>query len=330
MIEYKKISLIFPGQGSQYIGMGKDLYDKYESVKDIYNTASNKLGYDIKDICFKKHILKSFFTDVSLDKTIFTQPAILTTSYACFKALEEECKENDITLNPFLLMGHSLGEYTALVVSGAIDFENSLELVKKRATYMSEAGKNCQDGGLTSILSRKELNYENIKKLCNNYETYIALINTQKQIVVGGPKKRLAALSKDIQKDDIITKDIRVEGPFHTPIIKSAADKFKKELINTNMYIASTPVIVNVTARAIADPEDIKEELYMQISNTVNWKGSVEKGINNDVDLFIEIGPKKVLSNMIQEINPQIATLNVEDVKSLEKTIKELKSLTFF
>lgn len=326
-MKYNKIVLIFPGQGSQYVGMGKELHARYKSARLAYTQAGDNLHFDIADICFRENWWNRVFGTTNLNKTVYTQPAVLTSNFACLKALEDRCEETGVKLNPFLTMGHSFGEYTALIASGAMDFETALGLVKKRAEYMSEAGKNIPNGGLMALLSKEnELDAGYVQNLCQKYGVYTALINTQKQIVVGGSKKSMDRLSEELKKGGIITKALRVEGPFHTPLIRPAANRLKTDLDNADIYIASPPIIANVTAKAIADPIDIMQELHGQIYKPVDWKGSVENAIANGADLFIEIGPKTVLSNMIKEIDPEKTTLHVEDLKSLEEAVRELKS----
>ncbi len=325
-MKYKKIALIFPGQGSQYVGMGKEFYDRFKFVRDIYDQANQILGYDLSEQCFKKRKLgKVIMHKDDLNKTIYTQPAVLTTSYACFKVLEKSLREHGLDINFPLLAGHSLGEYTALLISGAMDFETCLSLVKQRATYMTELGKGYPGAGLMAIVEKKnDLEFDKICILCKEFEVYVTLNNTKKQIVVGGSKRKLAELSKKLKEEGTRSTMLKVEGPFHTPIMKPAANKFRLELEKSPIRIASRPVIANVSTHAIVDPDHIKEEAYEQIYKIVDWKGSVEKVVRNGVDLFIEVGPKKVLSNMIKDIDPSIPNLNIEDVESLEKTVKEL------
>ena len=325
-MKYKKITLIFPGQGSQYVGMGKEFYDRFDFVREIYNQANQILGYDLSEQCFRKRKFgKMIMHKDDLNKTIYTQPAVMTTSYACYKVLKATLKERGLDTNISLLAGHSLGEYTALLIAGAMDFKTCLSLVKTRATYMTELGRSYPGAGLMAIVGKKkELDFDKICLLCKDFGVYVTLNNTKKQIVVGGSKKSLAEMSKKLKEDGKRSTMLKVEGPFHTPIMKPAANKFKRVIDKIPIRIALKPIIANVSAHAIVDPDHIKEEAYEQIYKIVDWKGSVEKVVNNGVDLFIEVGPKKVLSNMIKDIDPSIPNLNVEDMESLEKTVNEL------
>jgi [acyl-carrier-protein] S-malonyltransferase len=325
----RRITLIFPGQGSQYVGMGKELFDRFKLVREIYDEATQVLGYDISELCFKKHTFGKFMHKADLNRTIYTQPAVLTMSYACYRVLEETCKECNVDLNTSLLAGHSLGEYTALLVSGAMDFKTTLSLVQKRATFMTEWGKAYPGAGLMAIVDKgRELDYDRICALCKDFGVYVTLNNTRSQVVVGGSKRRLAEMGKELKREGKRSTMLKVEGPFHTPIMKPAADKFKKELDKSEIHIASKPVMANVTTEAIVDPNHIRKELHEQIFKIVNWRGGIEKIAHNRETLFIEVGPKKVLSNMINDIDPSIPRLNIEDVESLEKTVKELTILT--
>ena len=325
-MRYKKIAVIFPGQGSQYVGMGREMYEKFKLVRDIYEQASSTLGYDMAEKCFKKPMIgASFVHRADLDRTIYTQPAVMVTSYACYRIFEEMCNEVGIKLNINFLAGHSLGEYTALCAAGALEFDTCLDLVKKRATFITELGESLPHAGLMAIVDKeKELDYNTIDSMAKEAQVYVTLINTKNQIVVGGFKKNLEELSKTIKKDGKIATLLRVEGPFHSPLMKPAADRFKHELMRSHISIASKPVIANVSTEAIVDPAHIRKELYEQIYTCVDWRRSIEKMFQNGADLFIEIGPKKVLSNMIKDIDPSIPRLNVENLESLEAAIKAL------
>ena len=191
---------------------------------------------------------------------------------------------------------------------------------------MTELGRSYPGAGLMAIMSRNEdLNFNDIAGLCNEFQVYITLNNTKRQIVVGGGKRRLELLSKELKNRDKIGKMLKVEGPFHTPIMKPAAEQFKKELDKSTFFIAVRPIIANVSTNAIVDPNHIKKELYNQIFNIVDWRRSVEKIIVNGGDLFIEIGPKRVLSNMVKDIDPSVPELNVEDMESLENTVARIR-----
>ncbi len=324
---YRNIMFIFPGQGSQYVGMGKEFYDQFQEVRDIFEEAGRVLGYDLSDLCFKKHSfgrLMQFSAD--LNKTIYTQPAVMTVSYACYRVLEQRCREEGITIDPYLMAGHSLGEYTALLVAGAIDLQTALKLVHKRATYMTESGRAYPDAGLMAIVDKEnELDYDRVYTVCRDFGVYVTNNNTKKQVVVGGSKRRLQDLGKELKSEGKLTKFLKVEGPFHTPIMKPAADKYRKDLDRHTIRIGAKPVMANVSAEAIVDPNHIRSELYEQIYKVVNWCGSIEKAVENGGDLFLEVGPKRVLTNMIRDINDTIPRLNVEDMESLEATIRALK-----
>ena len=198
----RRITLIFPGQGSQYVGMGKELFDRFKLVRQIYDEATQVLGYDITELCFKKHTFGKFMHKADLNRTIYTQPAVLTMSYACYRVLEETCKECNVELNASLLAGHSLGEYTALLVSGAMDFKTTLSLVQKRATFMTEWGKAYPGAGLMAIVDKgRELDYDRICALCKDFGVYVTLNNTRSQVVVGGSKRRLAEMGKELKRE---------------------------------------------------------------------------------------------------------------------------------
>jgi [acyl-carrier-protein] S-malonyltransferase len=305
--------------------MGNEFYEKFDFVRDIFDEASQVLGYDVAHLILKKPRFGKIRHKADLNKTIYTQPAVLITSYACFKVFETFCDEVKLHIDPAFYAGHSLGEYTALLASGAMDFKTTLDLVKKRATYITEFSKTYPDAGLMAVVNRgSELNNDRVQSLCGEYQVYVAIINTKKQIVVGGFRKNLTTLAKHLKKENMHGVVLNVEGPFHTPLMQPAADKFKKALDKCNIQIGSKPVIANVSSEAIVDPDHIKKELYTQIFSHVDWRRSVEKIIENKGDLFIEIGPKTILNRMIKDIHPAAPTFNVEDMETLKKTVKEL------
>jgi len=327
-MKYKKVALIFPGQGSQYVGMGKEFYERFKLVRDIFDEAGSVLGYDIAEKCFKKPIPgASIIHKPDLDRTIYTQPAVMVVSYACFRIFEEMCREVNVQPSIRFLAGHSLGEYTALLVAGAMDFRTCADLVNKRATCITEFSESYPHAALMAIVNKGgDLDRSRLETLTKEAQVYIALNNTKNQVVVGGFKKNLEELSKTLKKENLFSTLLKVEGPFHTPLMRPAADRFKNDLAASRIYIAGKPVMANVSGEAIVDPIHIRKELYEQIYTCVDWRRGAEKMVENGADLFIEIGPKKVLSGMIKSIAPNVPTLNVEDVASLESTIKELGS----
>ena len=168
------------------------------------------------------------------------------------------------------------------------------------------------------------LNYNRICDLCRDFEVYITLNNSKRQIVVGGSKKQLSEMAKQLKREKKLATMLNVEGPFHTPIMKPAASKFKRELDKSNVSIASKPVVANVSTDAIVDPDHIRQELYRQIFQVVDWRRSMEKAVGNGGNLFIEVGPKRVFTNMLKDIDSTVSGMNVEDMASLENTVKAL------
>lgn len=304
-----KICFMFSGQGAQYVGMGKELYEKYPICKKVYDEADETLGIKMSDICFSEND--------KINETEYTQPAILTTSYAIFKLVEE------VGIRADYMAGLSLGEYTALCASGAISFKEGVALVKKRGKYMTEAVPK-GIGAMTAVLNATE---DVIKKALEKATTdteivTVANYNTIGQIVIAGHINAVSR-AEEILKEEGIKKVVRlnVSGPFHTTLLSEASEKLEKELENVHIDKPKVPVITNVTAKEI---ENIKQTLVRQVKSPVLWEQTVKNLIGRGVDTFIELGPSKTLSSFVKKIDKNVKIYNVEDVKSFEKMKSEI------
>lgn len=314
-----KVAFIFSGQGSQYIGMGKELYDNIPECKKIYDKANEVLGFDLKGLIFNGD-------KEELNITENTQPAILTTSIAILQAI----KSKGIT--PEIVAGLSLGEYSALVASEALEFESAVSLVKKRGRFMQEAVPQGV-GSMAAVIGLDESKIENVLKVARKKGTVeIANYNTNNQIVIGGEKAAVdfaAELLKESGARRVLP--LNVSGAFHTSLLNEASIKLEKELNNVEFKEPNIKVITNVTADYISNKDDIKCLLEKQVKSSVKWSKTIEKMIDEGIDTFIEIGPLKTLSSFVREISKDKKTkvniFNVEDIKSLNKTLEGMEAI---
>lgn len=310
----KKTAVIFPGQGSQIVGMGKDLYEKYNIAKKVFNSADKALGYKISDICFNgpEDVLK---------QTKNTQPAILTTSLACLEVLRENCD-----LNIIATAGHSLGEYGALYLSGVLSLENAIKITGKRAELMNEAA-NETTGSMAAVLGLSESTVKEALEELKQYGTIsVANYNCPGQIVITGEKSAIQK-SADVLKAKGAKRviELAVSGAFHSELMKGAAEKFAEFVKDYNFKNANIPVYENTDAKAITDGNELKQRVSKQIYSSVHWTETINNMIQDGVEIFIEVGAGKVLAGLNKKINPDIITYNVFDSQSLEEAVKEIK-----
>ena len=299
-------SVIFPGQGSQIVGMASEFYSKFELFKKLYRQADEVLNFPLSKLILEGPKEK-------LDLTENTQPAIFLVGYSIFQILKEEYK---IDLNKAkFFAGHSLGEYTALACAGALDFESTLKILKLRGSAMQSAVPK-GEGGMLAILGS---NIETIEKIFNDskdkYQCFIANDNSNGQLVVSGKIENIDKLSLDLASKSIKNIKLPVSAPFHCQLMSKATELMKKEIEKLKFSDFQTPLISNVSATEIQDKVSLKDLLVKQIESRVRWRESVLYMINNGVNQFIEIGPGKVLSGLIKRIdkNVKISAINKEE-----------------
>ena len=298
-------SIIFPGQGSQFVGMIKEFYDNFDYVKNYFTQADEILKKKISKI-----ILEG--PKQELDQTENTQPAIFLASYSIFKVLE---KEINFKVNKAkFFAGHSLGEYTALCCSGAINFDQTISLLKDRGRSMQSAVPK-GEGGMMAVLGA---NIDEVNQMLNNIDgnliCYVANDNSIGQIVLSGRNKSLDVFGSELQKKKIKFIKLPVSAPFHCPLMQKATIEMKQKIVKTEFKKPCVDIVSNVTAQPLNNPDEIKKLLIDQIEKPVRWRESVYNMINAGINQFIEIGPGKVLSGLIKRIDRNVKINQVNNL----------------
>tara|TARA_B100000131_G_scaffold134124_1_gene130817 strand:+ start:9 stop:935 length:927 start_codon:yes stop_codon:yes gene_type:complete len=299
-------SVVFPGQGSQIIGMGKEFFDKYETVKNLFKEADETLNFPLTKLIFEG-------PKEELDLTSNTQPAIFLVSYSIFKVIKNEF---DIDLNKAkYFAGHSLGEYSALSCAGYLNFADTLKILRIRGEAMQNAVPKGEGGMIAVLGSTVEVIEELLKNNEKNFKAQIANDNSEGQIVLSGKNQDLEKLIITLKDKSIKNVKLPVSAPFHCSLMYNATKTMTEELNKVNFKNSSIKLVSNVTAKVITDEKYLRELLIKQIENRVRWRESVLNMINNDVNHFIEIGPGKVLSGLIKRINREVKidTINTQD-----------------
>ncbi len=309
----KKIAFLFPGQGSQAVGMGKDLYENFDAAKNIFDTADKVLNKSITTLCFEG-------PEENLKQTVNTQPSIVTMSIAALEALKSE-----LDIKPDYTAGHSLGEYCAMYASGVMSLENTLKAIQKRADLMGST----KGGAMSAVLNAtEEALKESLEEASKVGYVDVANYNSPAQVVITGDETAVAKAGELLlAKGARRVVPLPVSGAFHSKFMENAGKEFESFVSDLEINGASIPVITNVDAEITTNSQDFRAKMPKQIYSSVHWTQTIQKMAENGVEIFVEIGPGKVLAGLNKKIAPEASIFNVYDKASLESTVESLKEM---
>ncbi len=301
----KKIAFMFPGQGSQYVGMGRELYQHHEIVQDTLNTANKILGYDLTHMMFEGPA-------ELLTQTQYTQPAVFSLSVAIYRILKEK------NIVPNAVAGHSLGEYSAMVASGIIDFEQGLKIIQIRGELLQEAAVQ-QKGTMAAIIG---LANEKIEEICRNIKNGVVEpvnYNCSNQLVIAGQTEAVQEAIKQAQAQGALKAiQLQVSGPFHSSLMQEAGKKLGQALSNYILHDPVIPVVANYNAKFLQNTAEAAQSMVSQVSSPVLWERSMQQLLDNGAEVFVEAGPGKVLCGLMKRIDRKVKCHNIEDEKTLQ------------
>ncbi|AGG06735.1 malonyl CoA-acyl carrier protein transacylase [Dehalococcoides mccartyi] len=302
-----KTAYVFPGQGAQFVGMGRDLYSEFHSARELFDLADKALGFSLSKLCFEG-------PEEDLKDTRHSQSAIVCHSLSALSAFIESGKSK-LLPEPSFVAGHSLGEYSALGASGILTYVQAILLARKRGELMAEAAAKTP-GAMAAVIG---ISQEILSDICLKTGCYIANFNSPGQLVISGLKEAVDQASAQATASGAMkVVTLQVSGGFHTPLMSPASTGLKEMLNSMDFKTARIPLVANTSACPVSTPQDVKAELYCQLTGGVQWQKSIENMIASGVNTFVEIGPGKVLAGLIKRINRSVSIYNINDAASIQ------------